>query len=93
MSPPTRAYDHRVEITVSDRLKHRLPVHPSCLWSHTHGIPGEEEGCKTVGGRPVENYPDLWSCMQESPCDVTGAFVHTINIKWGGWLLGNDRNG
>ena len=72
---------HRVRVKYSDRLKHTLPVHHNCPWSHVHGIPGYSEGCKTLlSGEPVENYDDLRSCMQESPCEIIGEYGRALAI-------------
>lgn len=64
-------------ISLSQSRKHELPVLSSCRWWHTNTIPGLAQGCKTVNGRPVQNYADLWSCMQESPCEITGTHVYS----------------
>lgn len=75
-----RLVDHRrrVRIKYSNLKKHTLPVDiMSCPWSHVNGIPSYEEGCNTFGERsePVTNYAELRSCMQESPCKITGAVL------------------
>lgn len=64
----------RVRIKYSNLKKHALPVDASCPWSHVNGIPSYEEGCNTFGegSEPVKSYADLRSCMQESPCRITG---------------------
>jgi len=65
----------RVRIKYSNLKKHTLPVDiVSCPWSHVNGIPSYDEGCTTFGERsePVTNYAELRSCMQESPCKITG---------------------
>ena len=63
----------RVEIRVSSESKHRLPVQGGCRWSHNGGIARPEEGCRTVAGRPVQNFHDIWLCMVEANCEVSGA--------------------
>lgn len=69
----------RVEIHVSSENKHRLPVQRECRWSHNSGITRREEGCLTVAGRPVQNFHDIWLCMVEANCDVSGAPHHVTS--------------
>lgn len=73
-----RVHDHRVRVSVEQEHKHSFPVSPSCPWQHTNGIAPVGEGCNTVNGRPVENYADVWLCMQESPCEIQGAYVRMV---------------
>ncbi|CAM9277724.1 unnamed protein product [Ectocarpus fasciculatus] len=71
----------RVEISVSCVGKHDLPVSDSCPWSHGPGIALESDGCWSVDGQPVENESDLWTCMQEAPCEITDNRLQMVPIR------------
>lgn len=63
----------RVQIRVSSKDKHKLPVHATCKWYHNNGIAKYYEGCWSVGDRPVETFDDIRLCMVEANCDIYGA--------------------
>lgn len=63
----------RVVISIACYGRHVLPVPKTCPWWHRNGVPLQEQGCTTTaGGRPVENYDDVRSCMEEAKCHVSG---------------------
>ncbi|CAM9129309.1 unnamed protein product [Ectocarpus sp. 8 AP-2014] len=61
----------RVEISASCVGKHAFPVSDSCPWSHSLGLAAEDDGCWSIHGHAVENGSDLWTCLQETPCEIT----------------------
>lgn len=69
-------YVSRVEIRVSSESKHRLPVTNVCRWYHSQSIAMNQEGCWSVGGRPVEKYNDIRLCMAEANCEISGTLDH-----------------
>ena len=59
-----------------------LPVDPSCRWFHTRGI--TKKGfrvCEPRDGSPVETYPQLWSCVQESMCNITDSSLQIAVLR------------
>ncbi|CAN0435948.1 unnamed protein product [Ectocarpus sp. 12 AP-2014] len=71
----------RVEISVSCLGKHSLPVSDSCPWSHSYGFAQKGDGCWSIDGQPVENESDLWTCMQETPCEITDERLQLVPIR------------
>ncbi|CAM9983186.1 unnamed protein product [Ectocarpus sp. 12 AP-2014] len=71
----------RVEISVSTVGKHSLPVSDLCPWSHGYGIAREGDGCWSFHGQPVENEADVWTCMQETPCEMTDNRLQFVSIR------------
>lgn len=72
-----RTNRYRVIISIQNYGRHLLPVPKTCRWWHRNGVPRQEEGCLTVGDRPIENYSDLMSCLREAPCDISGEHLST----------------
>lgn len=49
-----------------------LPVDASCRWFHSRGITKKVgRMCDPPDDTPVENYPQLWTCVKESRCQIT----------------------
>ncbi|CAM9747273.1 unnamed protein product [Pylaiella littoralis] len=71
----------RVQIHYTQAGKHSFPIHRSCPWWHTPGLAAVGDGCNTVHGRPVEEYADIWSCMQESSCQITDERVQFVAMR------------
>ncbi|CAM9846256.1 unnamed protein product [Ectocarpus sp. 12 AP-2014] len=71
----------RVDISFSCLDKHTLPVNEYCPWSHAYGIAGTRDGCWSIAGQPVENESDLWTCMQETPCDITDNRLQVVPMR------------
>ncbi|CAM9437971.1 unnamed protein product [Ectocarpus fasciculatus] len=71
----------RVEISISCVEKHSMPVSDSCPWSHSYGFAHEGDGCWSIDGQPVENDSDLWTCMQETPCETTDNSLQFAPIR------------
>lgn len=65
-------WTNRVEIRVTDYQKHTLPVDSTCKWQHSHGIALRGVECFSADGKPAENFNDIWLCMEEEECEVTG---------------------
>lgn len=68
----------RVKISVTTTRKHKLPVDVSCRWSHPPGIVHGVPACRTLDGAPVASYADLWTCMQEAACEISGGRVALV---------------
>lgn len=67
-------FPNRVEIRVTDEQKHTLPVDARCNWQHSHGIALKGVECLSADGKPVEGFNDIWLCMKEAECEITGVY-------------------
>ena len=65
---------NRVEISVTDTLKHGLPVNSRCAWQHSVGLAKHGLGCLSADGGAAKSYFDLWLCMVQAACTINGVF-------------------
>lgn len=63
----------RVEIYVTDESKHTMPVPKTCAWQHPQGLARHEIGCISADGGVAESFFDIWLCMKQAACEITGA--------------------
>lgn len=66
-------FTNRVEISVTDGLKHTLPVNQTCVWQHLQGLAIHDVGCFSADGGAAKNYFDIWLCMEQAACTINGA--------------------
>lgn len=64
---------NRVEISVTDTLKHGLPVNSRCAWQHSVGLAKHGLGCLSADGGAAKSYIDIWLCMKQAACKIDGA--------------------
>lgn len=57
---------------MTDEQKHTLPVNARCKWQHSHGIALRGVGCLSADGNPADSFNDIWLCMEEAECEITG---------------------
>lgn len=71
MYDPHPACPRSVSISLNTTAKHELPVEESCPWWHANSIAKRFDACRPFDGG-IRNYADLWSCVEEARCQLTG---------------------
>ncbi|CAN0124123.1 unnamed protein product [Scytosiphon promiscuus] len=71
----------RVSIFLDMTQKHELPVEETCPWWHTDSISWDSNACRPLDGKPVRSLTDLWSCVEDSACELTDSRLQFVPLR------------
>lgn len=80
MYDPHPACPRSVSISLNTTAKHELPVEESCPWWHANSIAKRFDACRPFDGG-IRNYADLWSCVEEARCQLTGEKTTSSSVQ------------